>query len=58
MTTFQVLMSKVTGEFPEPVTRMAVFDTRVQALTTAKEWSACQAVADGTARVKVLAVYP
>ncbi|WP_412539271.1 hypothetical protein R8Z50_25940 [Longispora sp. K20-0274] len=48
-------MSQVTGSHPEPVTRMAVFDTRVQALATAKVWSACQAVCDGKVRVKVLA---
>ena len=53
--TFQVLMLTVTGSFPEPVTRMAVFDTRTQALATAKVWSACQRVRDGGARVKVLA---
>ncbi|MGY0234753.1 hypothetical protein [Longispora urticae] len=53
--TYQVLMTKVTGEFPEPITRMAVFDTRVQALATAKVWSTTQAVCDGASRVKVLA---
>ncbi|MGY0230705.1 hypothetical protein [Longispora urticae] len=55
MMTFQVLMVTVTGSFPEPVTRMAVFDTRTQALATAKVWAACQAVRDGRMRVKVLA---